>query len=114
MESWEALLQFFQTLLTICGGITCVVGCITAVGKLFAPFKELKAKVDEHEEKLTKDSDEMEEMRSTIKQVAEADKILCAVLLEMLDHEITGNHIERLKKTRGKLEKYIIDNQFEW
>lgn len=112
MESWEVFLQFLKTLLAICGGITCILGCAVAISKLFTPFKNLKTKVDEHEEKITEGFDKMDEMSDAITQVAEADKVVCKVLLEMLDHEITGNHIERLKKVRGELETFIINNQF--
>lgn len=109
----ENLMTTIQTILAVLGGITCIAGGVTAIMKLFGPFRNLKAKVEDHEEKLTQDERERKELRDAIGQVAEADKMLCKVLLNLLDHEITGNHIDRLKTIRGELETFIIDNQFE-
>lgn len=112
MEHWEALVTTGQTLLAILGMFTCIAGGVTAIAKLLSPFKKLKETLDKHGEELSKNAEEEEELRKSIEMVAETDKILCKVLLEMLDHEITGNHVDRLKAVRGELEEFIINNHF--
>lgn len=112
MEQWEALVTTAKTLLAILGGFTCIVGGVTAITKLFSPFKKLREQVTKHETQLSEDEAERDELRASIEAVAEADKMLCKVLLNLLDHEITGNHVDKLKKVRDELETFIIDNKF--
>lgn len=112
MEQWEALVTTVNTILALLGMIACIAGGATAIAKLLSPFTKLKKELDAHEQKLSKNEEENKELRESIEMVAEADKILCKVLLEMLDHEITGNHVDRLKMVRGELEEFIINNHF--
>jgi ribosomal protein S27AE len=42
------------------------------------------------------------------KDLQECSHLLCKVMFILLDHEITGNSIEGLKKTREELREYLI------
>ena len=105
MEQWNALVTTFQTLLAILGIFTCVAGGISAITKLLSPFKKIKETSNNHETRLAKIEEDEKELKDSIAMVAETDKILCKVLLEILDHVITGNHVDRLKTVRGELEE---------
>lgn len=98
-----------QTILALFGGITCIVGGVSAIAKLFSPFKELKKKVDDHDEKLSKDFERMEKFDSAVKQIEETDKVICKSLLVLMNHEITGNSVDKLKEQRDVLEQFLID-----
>lgn len=98
-----------QTILALFGGITCIVGGVSAIAKLFSPFKELKKKVDDHDEKLGKDFERMEKFDSAVKQIEETDKVICKSLLVLMNHEITGNSVDKLKEQRDVLEQFLID-----
>ena len=112
MEQWEALVTTFQTLLAILGVFTCIAGGISAITKLLSPFKKIKETSNNHELRLAKIEEDEKELKDSIEMVAETDKILCKVLLEILDHVITGNHVDRLKSVREELEEFIINNHF--
>ena len=98
-----------KTILALFGGITCIVGGISSITKLFSPFKELKKKVEDHDAKLDRDYKRMESFDQTAKEIGETDKIICKSLFALLNHEITGNSVDKLKEQRDALEAFIID-----
>lgn len=98
-----------QTVLVFFGGITCVVAGVSAITKLFNPFKDLKKRIDEHEKKLSNDHLRMNNMENTMCEVEESNKIICKSLLVLLNHEITGNGVDKLKAQRDVLEQFLID-----
>lgn len=98
-----------QAILTLCGGITCVVGGISSMMKLFNPFKELKTKVNEHDVKLDKDYKRMEALNGSIQDIEDTNKVICKSLLVLMNHEITGNGVDKLKEQRDELEQFLID-----
>lgn len=98
-----------QTILAIFGGITCIVGGISSIMKLFNPFKELKTKVEEHDDKLNNDFARMGTFESATKEIEETNKAICKSLLVLMNHEITGNGVDKLKEQRDALEAFLID-----
>ncbi|MDD4533364.1 MAG: hypothetical protein PHC48_02685 [Prevotella sp.] len=98
-----------QTILAFFGGITCVVAGVSAITKLFNPFKDLKKRIDEHEKKLSNDNLRMNNMENTMCEVEESNKVICKSLLVLLNHEITGNCVDKLKLQRDVLEQFLVD-----
>ena len=98
-----------QTVLAFFGGITCIVGGISAITKLFNPFKDLKKRIDEHEQKLCNDHLRMNDIDNSMHGVEESNKVICKSLLVLLNHEVTGNGIDKLKAQRDVLEQFLID-----
>lgn len=105
----EQITITYQTILALSGGIACIAGGVTAVAKLFTPFKKLKDKVQEHEDKLNEGDEEMKELDKAIKRIEDTDKVICKSLLVLMNHEITGNSIDKLKEQRDALEEFLID-----
>lgn len=98
-----------QTILALFGGITCIVGGISAIAKLFSPFKKLKQKVEDHDTKLNKDFERMEAFGKATQEIEETNKAICKSLLVLMNHEITGNGVDKLKEQRDALEQFLID-----
>lgn len=98
-----------QTVLAFFGGIACIVGGISAITKLFDPFKDLKKRIDEHEQKLCNDHARMNDIDSAMHGIEESNKVICKSLLVLLNHEVTGNGIDKLKAQRDVLEQFLID-----
>jgi hypothetical protein len=44
-----------------------------------------------------------------IQDVQKAIKVLCGAMLALLDHEITGNHIDRLEAAKEHIREYLIE-----
>lgn len=66
------------------------------------PVNSLETKVNEHEEKLKKDYERLNELE-------DANRIQMRALMAMLHHEIDGNSIEGLKKAYEEIQKYLIE-----
>lgn len=98
-----------NTFLTICAGVTCVAGGVSVIVKLLNPFRDLRKKVEEHERIINREKEQFDELESTIKGTDEYNKAICKALLVLLNHEITGNGIDKLKEQRDELEHFLIN-----
>lgn len=63
---------------------------------------ELKAKVNKHDLLLDKDN-------KRLKEIEESNKMIMKSLSVIINHEITGNGIEKMIVTRDELQGYLID-----
>lgn len=66
------------------------------------PVNSLESRVNEHEEKLKKDHERLNELE-------EANRIQMRALMAMLHHEIDGNSVDGLKKSYDEIQQYLID-----
>lgn len=85
---------------TIVGGIWCIWKIIKELRK---PSEDMKIAVRKHAELLDKDNKRM-------KQYEDTNQMILKCLLVIINHEITGNGIEKMKETRDKLQEFLVDN----
>ena len=105
----EEIKTFIQIALSIFGGVSVIAGGISSIIKLFSPIRKLKERVDKNEEFLERDWNRFKEVERQNQQNECANKEICKALLVLLNHEITGNGIEKLKEQRDELEKFLIE-----
>lgn len=98
-----------ETILAIFGGLICISGGVSVVVKLFNPFKKLKAQVQEHEDKLSSDFQKFENLNADIEEIKESERVICRSLMLIINHDITGNGVDKLKQQRDNLEQHLID-----
>jgi hypothetical protein len=65
------------------------------------PNDDLKAKVEKHDRLLDKDNKRLEEIETS-------NQMILKSLLVIINHEITGNGVEKMKTVRDSLEEYLI------
>lgn len=65
------------------------------------PNDDLKARVEKHDQLLDKDNKRLEE-------IEESNQMILKSLLVIINHEITGNGLEKMKTVRDSLEEYLI------
>ena len=95
-------MDFVMILLQICGAISVIGGAVTLIIKLFNPYRALKNKLDTHAIILERDSHKLNHFD-------ESNKVLCSCLYALLDHIITGNSLDELKKAKDTLNKFLIN-----
>ena len=66
------------------------------------PNDELRAKVEKHDQILDNDN-------RRLKEVEESNQMILKSMLVIINHEITGNGIEKMKVTRDELQEYLIN-----
>lgn len=96
-------MEFVQTLLNVCGAVGIVGGAGAVIVKVIKPAFRLTKRVEQLEVHNEKDY-------KSIKALEEMQKQQSKCLAAMLNHQITGNGIENMKKIRDELLESIIDN----
>lgn len=72
------------------------------VKEIRKPNDDLKAAVQKHSELLDNDN-------KRIKEFEDSNQMILRCLLVIINHEITGNGIETMKKARDDLQEYLIN-----
>lgn len=89
-------------ILWICGFIAGLWGIYKIIVEIRKPSEDLKQKVESHEEKLNKDKQRLDD-------IDQSNKLILNSMLVIINHEITGNGIENMKKARDELQEYLIN-----
>ena len=88
-------------ILWFCALITSLWGAWKIVKEWKKPSDELKKTVEKHSELLDVDNKRLREIESS-------DKMILQCLLAIINHNITGNGIDRMKEIRDELQEFII------
>lgn len=95
-------MEILQTILSICGAISIVGGAGAVVVKIVKPAFRISKRVEKLELYNEKDYKRLLALEEMQKQQSKC-------LAAMLNHQITGNGIESMKKIRDELLESIID-----
>lgn len=96
-------MEYLQMVLSICGAVSIVGGAGAVVIKVIKPVFRLTKRVEKLEELSDKDYKRLLALEEMQKQQSKS-------LAALLNHQITGNGIESMKKIRDELLESIIDN----
>ena len=88
--------------------IVCAVGAILLIGSVGTVISKWIKPLTDMKKRLTSLEYYKTEHAKVSEDLQECTHLLCKVMFIMLDHEITGNSIEGLKKTREELREYLI------
>lgn len=83
-------------------------GFIASLWGIFKIFKEIKKPNEEMRAQVKENTDKLNKDYERISSIEETNRVLCECMLALLNHEITGNSIEKMKESRDKMEKYLI------
>lgn len=89
-------------ILAICALLTAIWGVWKIVKEIKKPNDDLKNEVARHTECLDKDNKRLDEVEHSTQLVLKG-------MLVIINHEITGNNIEKMKDTRDELQDYLIN-----
>lgn len=78
-------------------------GVYKMVKEIRKPSEDLKATVYKHSQLLDNDN-------RRIHKIEESNQLILRCMLDLINHEITGNGIEKMKKTRDELQDFLINN----
>ena len=94
-------MEYIETILAICGGISIIGGAGAVIVKVIKPAFHLTARVQKLEEHSDKDYKRL----VALENMQQQSKSLAA----LLNHQITGNGVEAMKQIRDELLESIID-----
>ena len=89
-------------ILGFCALISALWGVWKIVKEVKKPSDELKNQVQKHDAWLTNDD-------ARLKEVENSNKMILQCLFVIINHDITGNCIDKMKEARDELQEYLID-----
>ena len=89
-------------ILAFCAFVSAIYGAYKIVKELKKPSDNLKEEVDRHATLLDTDNKRLQEIESS-------NKMILQTLLAIINHDITGNGIDKMKKIRDDLQEYLIE-----
>ena len=89
-------------ILAMCAFISATWGVYKIIKELKKPSEDLRKEVEKHSKLLDTDD-------RRLKEIEDSKKMILQTLLAMINHNITGNGIENMKKIRDDLQKYLVD-----
>lgn len=104
-------------ILIICGIIGALGTAINWIYKglksLIAPLENLKGVVNELSNQHKHYDTCLHNDKQQIDQIREDNKIILRCFLQLLTHEIDGNHISKMKELRDEVQEYIIEKELK-
>ena len=94
-------MEIWQTVLSIFGGIAIIGSASAALYRWIRPAIKIKLKVMELERKHDADYKLLQELDQTM-------KMQTRLLLAMINHQIDGNEIEKMKTLRDELQESFL------
>lgn len=110
---WLDVQSFVTVLLALCGAIVCIGGAINLIRGWLKPRKETDARIFEMLERnkitIEKHNEEIDDIKCDIAELKRDNNLMLKMLLEMMNHEIDGNGIERMKKLRTEIQDELVN-----
>lgn len=75
---------------------------LKATGRMKKPKEDIEHRLDDHDTKLDNDHKEIEKQ-------SEAIRLLVRGMSQLMTHEIDGNHVDQLIKTRDDMNEFLIN-----
>lgn len=104
-EVWNITQLLCTAVITMGGAGAIIIGIIKWAHK---PTDTRDETLKRHDELFDNDNKRLVELEEWRKESDEAQKVILKSLLAMMSHEIDGNHLDDLKKSRDDLQEYLI------
>ena len=112
-EILNTLPVIWKMILGLCAMIAAVGGAVAIIVKVFTPIKDIKNRLATleqlHKFDQKNNDDKFKQDIKEIEKLEKANHHICQCMLALMDHEITGNSIERLKNARDELHLFLIE-----
>lgn len=103
--------QVYLTILAIAGFITSVTAAVKIITDIIKKAKEPDQIQNQRIENVEKRVDAIEEKIDTLadkrEKANEAWVLYMQALFDLINHELDGNHVDQLRKTRDDLQQFI-------
>ena len=91
-----------EQILALCALVTALWGVWKIIKELKKPNANLKETVAKHDMLLDNDN-------RRLKAIEDSNKMILQSLLVIINHDITGNGIEKMKEAREELQEFLIN-----
>lgn len=98
----DEIFTFFMVLLSICGGVTTVWGAVKVFKDVRKPAKERNDRLEDYEDRLIDAEEALDEL-------SYATPIILKALTLIIEHMVTGDGVDELKKCQDDISIYLIN-----
>lgn len=103
---------FIKVLVAIAAGIVAIGGAYTfiehIVDKASVKSHKVEDKVNEHERALEKHMEYLAKDKQRLDDVEDSNRLIMRGLMQLMTHELDGNHVDKLKSARDDINDYLI------
>ena len=92
----------FNDIFWLCSFIAALYGIWKIVKEIRKPNDDLKETVAKHDNLLDKDN-------KRLMEIEDSNRMILKCLLVIINHDITGNGIEKMKQARDEIQEFLID-----
>ena len=92
----------FNDIFWFCSFIAALYGIWKIVKAIRKPNDDLKETVAKHDDLLDKDN-------KRLLEIEDSNQMILKCLLVIINHDITGNGIEKMKQARDELQEFLIN-----
>ena len=104
---------FVRVLVAIAAGIVAIGGAYTFIEHLVerASIKgnRVAEKVTEHERAIEKHAEYLDKDKQRLDDMEHSSRLIMRGLMQIMTHELDGNHTEQLKQVRDEMNEYLIN-----
>lgn len=101
----------FESLLKLFGALGVVAVGVKAILYFFTPYTKISKKMKRHDEFFANDKKTLEELKLQVYHEKECINAIGLAIVELINHEVTGNDIDELKERQRELNKVLLQYQ---
>lgn len=113
MDFWTWLVQFADYLLYLAGLVGAIGVAASWVYKIIAAARKPHKELEEHVESLAKEhqhyDDCLKRDKQRLDEIEGDDKLILRALMQLIAHELDGNHVDKLAEVRDRIHDHLIE-----
>ncbi len=98
-----------EALLETAKNISLIAGAVAVVWRVFTFTSNIGKKIDANSDEIRDIKEKLNRDYDKIDKLNQADKHICLFLVDISDHMINGNHIDKLKETRKNVITFLSE-----
>lgn len=101
MVGYEQIVGAVVVFLALCGAVASVGAAWNCIKAWRKPSRDIANRVERHSEFLDRDN-------RRIGDLEESNRLIMRGVMQLMSHEIDGNHVDKLRDARDAMEQYLI------
>lgn len=89
--------------------VAVLLALIVLIGNAVKTFKDWKKPADDLAQWRRDVDAKLDSDNKRLKALEEGNKMVCKGVIALMNHEITGNSVEKLKQTQEEMTKYLVE-----
>lgn len=98
-----------EALLETAKNISLIAGAVAVVWRVFTFTSNIGKKIDNNSDEIRDIKEKLNRDYDKIDKLNQANKHICLFLVDISDHMINGNHIDKLKETRKNVITFLSE-----